>query len=104
MVITQRSERIHVLVGVCSVATAAALGFSLSRWLVLILIIGIVQVAEACNTAIEYTVDLASPDIHPLARRAKDAAAGAVLLAAALGIGIGLTLFTIRIMELLEVA
>jgi diacylglycerol kinase (ATP) len=41
-----------------------------------------VWVAEALNTSIEYLVDLASPEIHPLAGKAKDVAAGAVLVAA----------------------
>jgi len=56
--------------------------FELSRaeWAVLVLSTALVLAAEAVNTAIEAAVNLASPDRHPLAARAKDAAAGAVLL------------------------
>ncbi|MDR0530936.1 MAG: diacylglycerol kinase [Oscillospiraceae bacterium] len=58
--------------------------FQVSRaeWAVLLLAAAAVLAAEAFNTAVEAAVDLASPGRHPLAARAKDAAAGAVLLAA----------------------
>ena len=53
-----------------------------ARWALIVLAILCVWVAEAINTAIEFLVDLASPEAHPLAGKAKDAAAGAVLVAA----------------------
>ncbi len=67
----------------------------LSLWLqvspVPILIMGAVVLAlEILNSAIEALVDLASPDIHPLAKLAKDAAAGAVFLASILAFIVGL--------------
>ena len=46
------------------------------------LAVAIVWAAEALNTAIEFLADLASPEPHPLAAKAKDVAAGAVLVAA----------------------
>jgi diacylglycerol kinase len=49
--------------------------------------------AEALNTAIEFVVDLVSPQWHPLARDAKDVAAAAVLLASATALGVGLLVF-----------
>jgi diacylglycerol kinase (ATP) len=49
--------------------------------------------AEALNTAIEFVVDLVSPQWHPLARDAKDVAAAAVLLASAAALGVGLLVF-----------
>ena len=52
-----------------------------------------VWMAECFNTALEQAVDLASPDIHPLARRAKDAAAAAVLVAAIFSLIVGLIIF-----------
>jgi diacylglycerol kinase len=55
---------------------------STSEWLALILCFIAVITLEAMNSAIEYVVDLASPEFHPLAKKAKDMAAGAVLLAA----------------------
>ena len=50
-------------------------------------------IAEALNTAIEAVVDLASPERHPLAGRAKDVAAGAVVVAVAAAGVCGLIIF-----------
>jgi len=52
-----------------------------------------VLILEMLNTVIELCVDLASPEYHPLAKRAKDAAAGAVLLSAILSIVVALFIF-----------
>jgi len=52
-----------------------------------------VWTAEALNTAIELVVDLASPDVHPLAGRVKDVAAGAVLIAACGALVVGILVF-----------
>ena len=69
--------------------------FEVSRvdWLALVLAIALVWVAEAINTAIEFLTDLASPEYHPLAGKAKDVAAGAVLLAAIAAIAIAVIVF-----------
>ena len=89
----ERNFRIHL------VAAAAVLGlapfFRLSRgeWAVLLVTLALVIGAEALNTAVEQAVDLASPDRHPKARAAKDAAAGAVLVCAAAAVGVGFALF-----------
>ena len=52
-----------------------------------------VWIAEVFNTALEYVVDLASPDLHPLAGKAKDVAAGAVLISAVGAAMIGIAVF-----------
>lgn len=59
-----------------------AIGISLVEWALIVLAISGVWAAEAINTSIEFLVDLVSPDHHPLAGKAKDVAAGAVLVAA----------------------
>ena len=73
--------------------TALALGFRLKltayEMAVLLLAIGMVLVAEMMNTAIEKAVDLVCPQYHPLAKIAKDAAAGAVLAAALIAAAVG---------------
>jgi diacylglycerol kinase (ATP) len=56
----------------------------------ILLVIALVLSLEILNSAIEALVDLASPDIHPLAKIAKDAAAGAVFLASIMALLIGL--------------
>jgi undecaprenol kinase/diacylglycerol kinase (ATP) len=52
-----------------------------------------VFIAEMFNTVIELSIDLSTPEYHPLAKTAKDVAAGAVLLSAFLSIIIGLFIF-----------
>jgi diacylglycerol kinase (ATP) len=78
---SQRHMRYHCLAAVAIVL--AGLLFRVSALEFLFLVFGVVLVlfAELVNTAVEVLVDLVSPDYHPLARRAKDVAAGAVLLA-----------------------
>jgi diacylglycerol kinase len=87
---TQRNARVHAAVGMAVVAMAAWLGVSRLEWAVLILTIAAVLVLEGLNTAIEAAVDLASPRVHPLAKVAKDVAAGMVLIAAIAAAGVGL--------------
>lgn len=98
---SQANMRIHLLAA--AVALFAAWFFSISpgEWLALVLTIGWVLCAEAFNTAIEYLTDLASPHHHPLAGKAKDAAAAAVLLAAFAAIAIGAVIFLPHIIRLL---
>lgn len=90
---TQRNFRIHLVVTVCALAAASWLQFALWQWGMLIQTIGLVLVAEGLNSAVETVVDICSPEIHPLARQAKDMAAGAVLIATFCSIASGLCLF-----------
>lgn len=61
---------------------AIALEISKIEWCLIVISITAVWSAEAMNTAIENLMDFVSPELHPLARRTKDAAAGAVLVVA----------------------
>lgn len=76
---TQRNMRIHILVSAPTLVLSLYLKMPLMELLFIWLCIGIVFSAEMMNTAVERLVDLASPEYHPLAKLAKDAAAGAVL-------------------------
>jgi undecaprenol kinase len=87
---TQRNMRIHAAVAALVLATAAVLRLPLRDSAVLVLAIGIVAAAEMANTAVEALVDLASPQHHPLAGRAKDIAAGFVLVTAIAAAAAGL--------------
>ncbi len=69
------------------------------EFIVVLAAIMVVMVAEMMNTAVEAVVDLASPDIHPLAQTAKDVAAGAVLLAAIGAALLGLWVFIPRLVS-----
>lgn len=87
---TQRNFPIHLSIAAGVVALAVWLHLPPNQWALLLLTIGLVLTLELVNSALEYAVDLASPEIHPLAKAAKDVSAGAVLLAAMVSVGVGL--------------
>lgn len=87
---TQRNAHIHALATICVITLAFLLKLPGRDWAILVLTIGAVWTAECINTAIEATIDLISPQKHPLARMAKDAGAAAVLIAALCSIAVGL--------------
>ena len=99
---TQPNARVHVAVGTLAAWLAYVLALSPLECAVLALTMGLVLVSEAINSAIEAAVDLASPAIHPIARQAKDMAAGAVLLSAVTALIVGLVLFGPRLLLLLS--
>jgi len=91
-----RSEvhlRFHAVATAAAVGLGFYLGISRLEWALVALAIGAVWAAELLNTAVEALVDLASPDYHPLAGKAKDVAAGAVLVVAAAALVVGLLVF-----------
>ncbi len=96
----QRNAQIHLFVTVVVCLASAAWGLSRIEWLVLILTIALVLGMEALNTAVETVVDLAMPEYHPLAKRAKDVAAGGVLVVAIGAACVALLLFGQRLLEL----
>src|SRR3982751_3154338 len=87
---TQRNARIHVAVGAVACGLGAWLHISRVEWAVIVFTIALVLILEGLNTAVEAAIDLASPQIHPLAKAAKDLAAGMVLIAAIASVGVGL--------------
>jgi undecaprenol kinase len=79
---TQRHLRIHVVVAALVTLFGILLRLSRVDLALLLMAIALVVIAELLNSAVELAVDLASPTLNPIARRAKNIAAGAVLLAA----------------------
>jgi diacylglycerol kinase len=86
---TQRNSWIHAAFTVGVVGVGLWLQLDLLSWALIVVAIGLVWMAEFTNTALEAVVDLASPDLHPLAKSGKDVAAAAVLTAAATAVVIG---------------
>jgi len=99
---TQANARIHAVAAGCAIVAGFALGISRGEWCAVVAAIGIVFSAEGLNTAIEFVVDLASPELHPLAEKAKDVAAGAVLLSALTAAVIGLLVFGPHLLALVR--
>lgn len=86
---TQRNMKIHLTVAPIVLILGAIVSITWVEWCIIILVIAAVMSLELVNTAIEALVDLESPHYHPLAKVAKDVAAGAVLIMAIASIFIG---------------
>ena len=87
---TERNFRLEVLLGAAALTLTLLLGADLVP---VLLCCALVLTLELVTTALEALVDLVSPTFHPLARVAKDAAAGAVLIAGLLSIAVGATVW-----------
>ncbi|MBB5324752.1 undecaprenol kinase [Anoxybacillus tepidamans] len=96
-IVTAAKEETHMKIHLTFAAVAMVFAFvfhiSIQEWLVLLLTIGVVISLEMVNTAIERVVDLVTKDVHPLAKAAKDIAAGAVFVAAVMAVAVGLIIF-----------
>ena len=91
---THRNMRIHFAVAIVVLVAAVWKGVSRFELIALLLAIAFVLIAEMINSAIEQAVDLATTSFDPLAKLAKDIAAGAVLIAAINAIAIGYLVFS----------
>jgi len=92
LVVHEHNARIHLAVSLAVIALALLLRLDARDWALLLLAIAVVWVAEAFNTAVEALADALHPEIHPLVGRAKDIAAGGVLIAAIAAAGLGLAI------------
>jgi diacylglycerol kinase (ATP) len=90
---TQRNMRIHFAAAVAVIVGAVAVGVSKIELIALLLAIAFVLVAEMINTAIEGAIDAATTSFDPMAKLAKDIAAGAVLIASVNAVAIGYLVF-----------
>jgi diacylglycerol kinase (ATP) len=91
---TQRNMRIHFLVAAAVLIAAVGFGVQRLELIVLLLSICFVLVAEMINTAVEAAVDVASTSFDPMAKLAKDIAAGAVLISAVNAVAVGYLVFS----------
>lgn len=90
---SERNMRIHVACGLVVIILASVLGVPRLEFMILILTIGIMFMAELINTAFEEVVNLITKEYHPLAGIIKNIAAGAVLVAALVALCIGYIVF-----------
>jgi diacylglycerol kinase len=98
---SQPNARVHLMLAIAVVLAGLFFQISSMEWIAVIICIAAVFSMEAMNTALEYLTDLVSPDYHPLAGKAKDAAAAAVLLVAAGALAVGAIIFLPKIFALL---
>jgi diacylglycerol kinase (ATP) len=90
---TQRNMRLHFAAAVVVIVVAVAVGVSKIELSVLLISIAFVLVAEMINTAIEGAIDAATTSFDPMAKLAKDIAAGAVLIASVNAVAVGYLVF-----------
>jgi undecaprenol kinase len=100
LVRTERHFQLHIIAALTASLLGLFLGLAPLEWAILLVTIGLVLVAEAINTAIEYTIDLTVHQVHPIARTAKDIGAAAVLVAAGISVLIGCFLFLPKLIAL----
>jgi diacylglycerol kinase (ATP) len=93
MFMTQHNAWVHGVATCGVIGGGFVFGVARSEWLLLILAIVSVWTAESLNTAFEFLCDVAQPDFHPLVAKAKDVAAGAVLIAALGATAVGVLVF-----------
>ncbi len=98
---TQRNVRVHVAAAILAITLGMVLHISSVEFAIILMVITGVFVTEMFNTVLELCVDLASPQYHPLAKIAKDVAAGAVLANAILAVIIALFIFGPHLLALL---
>lgn len=89
----QRNLKFHFLAALGAITLSLIFEITSLEWLIVILTIGLVISLELTNTAIEEIVNSFTEDAHPAAKKAKDVAAGAVLVVAITALVIGLTIF-----------
>jgi diacylglycerol kinase (ATP) len=96
---TERNMRIHFALATAVLILAFSYGVTKLELMALLIAISFVLIAEMVNTAIEATIDLATTSFDPLAKMAKDIAAGAVLIASVNAVLIGYLVFADRLTE-----
>lgn len=99
-VTTERNIKVQLFVGVAAVVAGVLLHIDALSWVLIVLCIGLVLFAELVNTSIEAIVDLATQELHPLAKRAKDIAAASVFTLSITAAIVGLIVFVRAFMML----
>jgi diacylglycerol kinase (ATP) len=96
---TQRNMRIHFLIAAGVLIAALVVGVSRLELVVLFMAISFVLIAEMINSALEAGIDVATTSFDPLAKLAKDIAAGAVLIATVNAVAVGYLVFVDRLKD-----
>ncbi len=90
---TERNIKVQLLVGIAVFIAGLKVELNWLEWSIVAICIGLVIFGELINTSIEAVVDLASPEMHPLAKRAKDIAAASVFVLSITAAIVGVIVF-----------
>lgn len=103
VVTKERNMKIHCAAVVCVVIAGLVFHITSIEWCICLTLFGLVMALEMVNTAMEAVVDLVTEERRPLAKLAKDAAAGAVLIAAIMAAIAGMIIFIPKLLESLSI-
>ncbi len=95
----EQSMFLHIIATILVFIAGIYFDVTMIEWLFILLFIGLIMGTELLNTSIEATIDLISPNIHPLAKVAKDTAAAAVCVLSIIAFLGGLVIFLPKIIE-----
>lgn len=96
---TERNIKIHCAAAILVTIFGIWLQISKTEWMICFILFGLILALELVNTAVEATVDLFTEERKPLAKKAKDAAAGAVLIVAIFAAVIGILIFIPKLLD-----
>ena len=97
---TEQNFLIDIIIAIIVLVGGYFLKLNTTEFAIIVFAIGLVICLELINTAIEYTIDMAMPEIHPLAKSAKDIASAAVLFSVIVAISVGLIIYLPKIIAL----
>ena len=97
---TEQNLLFDFIYATITIVLGILLKLSIIEFAIVLLAIGLVISLEMVNTAIEYVVDMAMPEIHPLAKIGKDVAGGAVLVSAIMALIVGLLIYVPKVIAL----
>ena len=89
----ENNFKYQVVAAITTIILAVYVGLTILEWLIIVIMIGVVLMAEASNTALEKFLDVLHPEIHPTVAKAKDIAAAAVLLISITAAVVGVIIF-----------
>lgn len=98
----ERNMKIHCTMAALVVFFGLILHISVTEWCICLVLFGLIMGLELVNTSLEALCDLVTKEYHPLAKRAKDTAAGAVLIASIMAAAAGLIIFIPRLLYMFK--
>ena len=93
LIMSQHNAWIHCVATIIVILTGILLNLTRIEWAIIVIVMLLVWITEAVNTSIEFLCDLVSPEYNLLIEKAKDVAAGAVLISAIGSVIIGIIIF-----------
>lgn len=95
----EHNMKMHCVMVVLVMIAGLILGLSVTEWCICLLLCGLIMALEMVNTAVEAVVDLVTEERKPLAKIAKDTAAGAVFIAAIMAAVVGCIIFIPKVLQ-----